>query len=354
MEKNISYAALPIVNIRLVEQEFLVSDRKISNSNDAAVLISEELSGYDREVFCVLNLKNNGSVINMNIVSIGDLNSAAVHPREVFKSSILSNAAFIIAFHNHPSGDASPSETDIETTKRLADAGKVLGIPLVDHIVVGRDESYSFLSHGLLDCLHIVAPQSDINEKGDSKVCDNAFVYGNYHFIPYRRLTDYEKNFNYVLRNTAKDTELGIMNYDVPQARQPYDHSEFYVMSTEKTCDIFLCTDNGKLYIPCENELMRWIGDKGNMDPEYSKRSNIGYEIFKIRNYGSGEIVIGCNPRAVEPFACWYCKGEKDYFWGRYGMTLDSVMKSFNERCQNEERMAKRTNSVKGEKTYER
>lgn len=150
MENSIAYGSIPQVTVRLVEQPPIVSDKVVTTANDAAGFISRELSGYDREVFCVLNLRANGSVINMNIVSMGDLTSSLTHPREVFKSSILSNAALIMAFHNHPSGRCTPSQVDYDTTKRLVDAGKLLGIPVVDHIIVGRDDYYSFSAHNEL------------------------------------------------------------------------------------------------------------------------------------------------------------------------------------------------------------
>ncbi len=89
----------------------------------------------------------------MNIVSQGTLNSTVVSPREVFKSSILSNAAGIIALHNHPSGNPTPSREDYETTKRLKECGDLLDIPLIDHVIVaaGGDKSYSFRELDELD-----------------------------------------------------------------------------------------------------------------------------------------------------------------------------------------------------------
>lgn len=104
------------------------------------------MSGFDREVFAILNLASDGKPINMNIVSIGTLNSALVSPRDVFKSSILSNAAAFIAYHCHPSGNPKPSQEDFEVTQRLRDAGAILEIKMVDHIIVGcgRDRSFSF------------------------------------------------------------------------------------------------------------------------------------------------------------------------------------------------------------------
>ena len=84
----------------------------------------------------------------MNIVSVGTINSALVNPREIFKSSILSNACAIIAVHNHPSGNIMPSREDVNITKRLKMSGAILGIDLLDHIIIGgtSGEMYSFKS----------------------------------------------------------------------------------------------------------------------------------------------------------------------------------------------------------------
>ena len=82
-------------------------------------LMAKELSQYDREVFCILNMKNNGQVINMNLVSVGTINASLVIHREVFKSSILANASAIIGLHNHPSGNVKPSKEDMIVTRKL-------------------------------------------------------------------------------------------------------------------------------------------------------------------------------------------------------------------------------------------
>ena len=100
-------------------------------------LMAKELSQYDREVFCILNMKNNGQVINMNLVSVGTINESLVIPREVFKSSILANASAIIGLHNHPSGNVKPSKEDMIVTRKLQKCGQLLGIELLDHIIVG-------------------------------------------------------------------------------------------------------------------------------------------------------------------------------------------------------------------------
>lgn len=128
---------LDVVNVRLVNEPSLYSSTPIQNKEDVVNLVAEELKTYDREVFAIINLKTTGVPINLNICSVGTLDSAMVSPREIFKSTILSNAAAFIAIHNHPSGNPKPSEADKKTMERLANCGALLGIQLVDSIIVG-------------------------------------------------------------------------------------------------------------------------------------------------------------------------------------------------------------------------
>lgn len=139
---------LDVVNIRLVKEPSLYSTKPLNSPEAVLELMAEEMSSYDREVLCILNLKANSQVINMNIVSVGTINSALVNPREIFKSSILSNACAIIAIHNHPSGNIMPSREDVNITKRLKMSGAILGIDLLDHIIIGgtSGDMYSFKS----------------------------------------------------------------------------------------------------------------------------------------------------------------------------------------------------------------
>ena len=112
--------------------------------------IQEELSDYDREAIVVLNLNVKGKPINASITSLGTLNSSIAHPREVFKTSILSNAASIILMHNHPSGDCTPSRDDIDMIERMYMCGQILGIEVLDHIILGQDTYFSFSDNGLV------------------------------------------------------------------------------------------------------------------------------------------------------------------------------------------------------------
>ena len=133
------------VAIRMVKEPPLYSSTPVRSPDDAVRLMAEMLKGYDREVFCIVNFRNDMTPINMNIVSMGTLNASLVHPREILKSSILSNAAHVMAFHNHPSGSLSPSQEDIQITDRLQKLLDLAGIPLLDHIIIGNgDRYYSF------------------------------------------------------------------------------------------------------------------------------------------------------------------------------------------------------------------
>lgn len=140
-----------IVSIKMVkESSFLYQTRQILSPNDAYEMIKEQLEGLDREQFIVACLNTKNEPTNITVVSVGSLNKAIVHPREVFKTAILSNAASIMAFHNHPSGETTPSQQDIQLTKRLYEAGELLGIKLLDHLIIGDGSFTSLKEKGYL------------------------------------------------------------------------------------------------------------------------------------------------------------------------------------------------------------
>ena len=140
------------VGIRMVKEPPLYSPEPVSSPEAAVRLMAETLKGYDREVLAVVNLRNDLCPINMNIVSIGTLNQSLAHPREIIKSVILSNAASVMLFHNHPTGNLMPSEEDIALTDRMAKICGLLGTPLVDHIIIGNDgRYYSFRENSILN-----------------------------------------------------------------------------------------------------------------------------------------------------------------------------------------------------------
>ena len=129
---------LPIYRVALVRESSQPSIlNRIDTPRNVFEIASSYLEGADREHFVVIMLDTKNRVIGMNTVAIGMLSSCPIHPREVFKPAILANAAGIILLHNHPSGDPSPSQDDLLLTKRLREAGEVLGIRVVDHVILG-------------------------------------------------------------------------------------------------------------------------------------------------------------------------------------------------------------------------
>lgn len=148
-----SEGKLEVVSVRLVKEAPLFSQHKINSPKDAVDVVGDLLSEMDREVICILNLKNNGGIINCHFASIGSINGAVAEPRELFKASILSNAVSMIMLHCHPSGELSPSKQDTIITDRLIKLSDLLGISLLDHIIVGcgnKTEYFSFKEKGIL------------------------------------------------------------------------------------------------------------------------------------------------------------------------------------------------------------
>ncbi|MBU4502279.1 MAG: DNA repair protein RadC [Nanoarchaeota archaeon] len=118
--------------------------KPIKSAKDVFEYASQKLLGADKEHFMILHLDSKNRVIKDETVSIGTLNASLIHPREIFKSAIRESANAIILVHNHPSGDPTPSEEDEEITKRLFDAGELLNIKLLDHVIVGDEGCWSW------------------------------------------------------------------------------------------------------------------------------------------------------------------------------------------------------------------
>ena len=125
------------VCIRLAEGHPLYSDRPLSSPEAALDVMKREMSQYDREVLCVVNMDSRLRPINFNIVSVGTIDQSIAAIPNILKSGILSNAGSFLLLHNHPSGEVTPSQDDIQTTRKVIEAGKIMGIPCMDHIVVG-------------------------------------------------------------------------------------------------------------------------------------------------------------------------------------------------------------------------
>lgn len=138
-----------IVSVKLVkESSLLYKQRRVRSPQDSYELFREYLGDVDREHFIVACLDTKNQPTNISTVHIGSLNTSIVHPREVMKTAILSNAATIICCHPHPSGDPTPSSEDIDVTERLAEVGKIVGIELLDHIIIGDGKFISLKEKG--------------------------------------------------------------------------------------------------------------------------------------------------------------------------------------------------------------
>jgi len=124
--------------------------RTIRGPDDVVAVVGPKLRREQREHFLVLLLNARHEVIGRETISVGSLNASIVHPREVFKPAITQSAASMILVHNHPSGDPEPSEEDLAITKRLVQAGELLGINILDHIIVASRGIVSFRSRQLL------------------------------------------------------------------------------------------------------------------------------------------------------------------------------------------------------------
>jgi DNA repair protein RadC len=123
---------------------------KISSPNDAAVVMMEEMRYYKKEYFKIILLDTKNNIIKVSEISIGSLNSSIVHPREVFQEAIINSSYSIILVHNHPSGEAEPSQEDISLTNRLVECGKIIGIKVIDHIIIGDGNFCSFKEEGYI------------------------------------------------------------------------------------------------------------------------------------------------------------------------------------------------------------
>ncbi len=121
----------------------------VRTPDEVANLVRGRLKGKKKEYFLALLLDTRGQVIKIAEISVGSLDSSIVHPREVFKEAMSASAASVIFVHNHPSGDSEPSEDDIKLTERLVQAGEIVGIDVLDHIIIGDSSYLSLKSKGL-------------------------------------------------------------------------------------------------------------------------------------------------------------------------------------------------------------
>lgn len=132
-------------------QRYKPSERYVIRSpEDGADYVMEEMRNLKQEHLVALFLNTKNQIIHQQTIFIGSLNSSIVHPREIYREAVKRSAASIICAHNHPSGDPTPSQEDIHVTRRLVDAGKIMGIELLDHLVIGNNKFISLKEKGYL------------------------------------------------------------------------------------------------------------------------------------------------------------------------------------------------------------
>lgn len=142
---------IPVFRIRLVK-EAEAEGRPVTNAQDVVTQM-QDLALADREHIVCLHLNTKNRPIGRQTVSIGTLNQSVIHPREVYKGAILSNASRILLVHNHPSGDPTPSRDDDALTRRLARAGVLLGMPILDHVIVCPNGAFFSYQEGRSELL---------------------------------------------------------------------------------------------------------------------------------------------------------------------------------------------------------
>lgn len=143
---------IEVVKVQVVREKIMYyeGEKTIRSPRDVADVLREYIGNEDREHFVLMMLSTKNTINAIHTVSIGSLDSSIVHPREVFKAAIVKNAASIVVGHNHPSGDPSPSKEDLMVTQRLVDAGKLIGIEVLDHVILGDMLYTSLKEQGLM------------------------------------------------------------------------------------------------------------------------------------------------------------------------------------------------------------
>lgn len=135
--------------LQIYAKEKINSKKELNTPQMLFEFLKEKIGKEKKEHFAILFFDTRNKLI-VNNVSVGSLNASIVHPREVFNNAVLKSASYVIVAHNHPSGDPMPSEEDVATTKRLVEAGRILGITVQDHMIVTRSKYYSFAEKGNL------------------------------------------------------------------------------------------------------------------------------------------------------------------------------------------------------------
>jgi DNA repair protein RadC len=142
---------LTVVRLQMVREEVeYYGSKKVQSPKDLEEVVRKFIGDADREIFLAVNLSSANKINSIHVISIGSLNQSLVHPRECFKAALLCNAQVVVFAHNHPSGEVTPSSEDRQLTAGLKQAGQLLGIKVLDHVIVGDKGYFSFQENNLL------------------------------------------------------------------------------------------------------------------------------------------------------------------------------------------------------------
>ncbi len=142
---------IKVRSLEVREIEYTYETRpKINGMDDVINTIKPLIADPNKEFFITLYLNTKNGILRQEVISVGSLNANIVHPREVFRIACMVSASSIIVAHNHPSGDPTPSTEDIELTKKLVESGKIIGINVIDHVIIGHDRNYGFREMALI------------------------------------------------------------------------------------------------------------------------------------------------------------------------------------------------------------
>lgn len=140
----------PVYRSETICEKSLPWANRVVNSSETVFSLFGDLARETKEHFVALHLDSKNHILCYDLVSVGSMTASIVHPREVYKSALLSSASGLVFVHNHPSGDPTPSREDLDITRRLKEAGELLGIRVLDHVIIGEGSYCSFADRGLL------------------------------------------------------------------------------------------------------------------------------------------------------------------------------------------------------------
>lgn len=240
------------VRLKIEESPGLYSYNPINTPDKAVNVMAMEMSAYSSEVICVVNLDTKNKAINYNICSMGTINSSLANMREIYKSAILSNASSIILLHNHPSGDVSPSIQDIDVTKKAIAVGKLLEIPIQDHIIIGgvNGVHFSFREHASFSHLWDEKRNSQYDLAAELKENTESYIPQRTQkdSIPYKIYQLKEGSENHYIRFTP------LSMWEDGKVPEISLYKEVYSGEAEKKNDIQICED---LYMKFNTEIPR-------------------------------------------------------------------------------------------------